>query len=95
MPSGGGEGDEHKFAVQLPEGVRRRLRVGIVAWRLNQTRQPQLGFACVVERCGFSVTTERMRGEIRTLRLACVVCLAFPPPYTILLVQWKVSGRDL
>ena len=56
-------------------------------------RQPQLGFVCIVEWCGFSVITERTMGETRTLQQACVVFLFFPP-YTILLVQWKVRGRD-
>ena len=82
------EEDEHTIEVQLPEGTRRRHKSGIAAWRLNQTRQPQLGFICVAKRSGFSVTTERARGD------TYVVCLAFPPPY-ILLVQWKVNGRDL
>ena len=35
---------------------------------LNQTRRPQLGFVCVVEHCGFSVTAERTRGEIHILQ---------------------------
>jgi len=57
---------------------------GVAAWGLDQTRQPQL------ER--LLITTERTRGETSTLRQACVV---YPPPYAILLVQWKVKGRDL
>ena len=77
--------DEHTIEVQLPEGIRRRHKSGIAAWGLDQTRQPQLG---VAKRSGFSVTTERMRGD------TYVVCLAFPPPY-ILLARWKVNGRDL
>lgn len=87
---------EHTIEVQLPAGVRRRHRAGISAWGLDQTRQPQLGLVCVMERSGFSVTTERTRGENTTrLQQACVVCLDFPPPYALLLVRWKVDGRDL
>ena len=58
---------------------------GIAARGLDQTRLPQLGFVCVVERCGSSITIERTRGETRTLQQACVVCLAFPPPHAVLL----------
>jgi len=57
------EEDEHTIEVQLPEGVRRRHRAGIAAWGLDQTRKPQLALVCVVERSGFSVSTERTRGE--------------------------------
>jgi len=38
--------------------VRHRHGAAIAAWGLNQTRQPQLCFICVVEQCGFSVTSE-------------------------------------
>ena len=42
------EGDELTIEVLLPEDVRRRDRAGVVAWGLDQTSQPQLGFVCVV-----------------------------------------------
>jgi len=80
---------------QLPEGVLSWGGRGIAAWWLDRTRQLQLHFVCVVERSGFSLMTEWMRGETCMLQQACMVYLAFPPPYTILLVQWKVNGHDL
>ena len=55
------EGNEHTIAVQLSEGVRRRHRAWIAAWGSDQTRQRILDLVCVVERSGFSVTTERTR----------------------------------
>ena len=73
--------DKHTIKVQLQEGVQHRHRAGIAASGLDQTRQPQLGFVCVVERCGFSLTAERTREGTHMLQQACVVCLAFPPPY--------------
>jgi hypothetical protein len=45
-------------------------------------------------RCGTEPLL-RTTGGACTLQQACVAYLVFPPPYTILLVQWRVNDRDL
>ena len=70
--------------------VRCHHRAGISVWGLGQTR---LSFVWVVERYGFSLTTERMRRKIPMQLQACMVWFVFPSSYTIL-VLWQTVICD-
>jgi hypothetical protein len=58
----------------------------------NETAAPGFRLRCGAERVPIDERT--CEGGGTTLKQACMVCLAFHPPYAILLGQWKVKGRD-